>query len=141
MDIMTLINCNHACFFFFFNDTATTEIYTLSLHDALPIFAVRAETRNRSRVSMKARCVLIAQYAAEKFGPQVPVPGYWTLREVWREWFGPGGTRPRYDRAAADIGASKVHVVVHRPGQVIALDTTPLPVKVRDGVFGDPVSV
>jgi len=26
-------------FFFFFNDTATTEIYTLSLHDALPIFS------------------------------------------------------------------------------------------------------
>src|SRR2546426_5810587 len=25
-------------FFFFFNDTATTEIYTLSLHDALPIY-------------------------------------------------------------------------------------------------------
>src|SRR6267142_6944324 len=28
--------------FFFFNDTATTEIYTLSLHDALPIFADQA---------------------------------------------------------------------------------------------------
>src|SRR5437899_12512124 len=28
-------------FFFFFNDTATTEIYTLSLHDALPIFPHR----------------------------------------------------------------------------------------------------
>src|SRR2546427_7130523 len=28
-------------FFFFFNDTATTEIYTLSLHDALPISTVR----------------------------------------------------------------------------------------------------
>src|SRR3712207_9441182 len=27
-------------FFFFFNDPATTEIYTLSLHDALPIFVV-----------------------------------------------------------------------------------------------------
>src|SRR2546422_5582886 len=27
-------------FFFFFNDTATTEIYTLSLHDALPIWLV-----------------------------------------------------------------------------------------------------
>src|SRR5256885_16389354 len=27
--------------FFFFNDTATTEIYTLSLHDALPIYQVR----------------------------------------------------------------------------------------------------
>src|SRR5690349_21933286 len=29
--------------FFFFNDTATTEIYTLSLHDALPISLNRAE--------------------------------------------------------------------------------------------------
>src|SRR5260370_1827366 len=29
----------HSCFFFFFNDTATTEIYTLSLHDALPIIS------------------------------------------------------------------------------------------------------
>src|SRR6476620_12008292 len=28
-----------SCFSFFFNDTATTEIYTLSLHDALPIYA------------------------------------------------------------------------------------------------------
>src|SRR3712207_7819655 len=28
--------------FFFFNDTATTEIYTLSLHDALPIYAFTA---------------------------------------------------------------------------------------------------
>src|SRR3712207_8850145 len=28
-----------SCLFFFFNDTATTEIYTLSLHDALPISA------------------------------------------------------------------------------------------------------
>src|SRR3712207_7150131 len=30
--------CKHVFTFFFFNDTATTEIYTLSLHDALPIF-------------------------------------------------------------------------------------------------------
>src|SRR3712207_8939672 len=37
--------------FFFFNDTATTEIYTLSLHDALPICAARGarrSTRDRS---------------------------------------------------------------------------------------------
>src|SRR3712207_8028617 len=33
--------------YFFFNDTATTEIYTLSLHDALPIFPYGTE---RSRV-------------------------------------------------------------------------------------------
>src|SRR5688572_32965394 len=32
-------------FFFFFNDTATTEIYTLSLHDALPIFSSRRASR------------------------------------------------------------------------------------------------
>src|SRR5260221_5149345 len=32
--------CAHLAFFFFFNDTATTEIYTLSLHDALPILLV-----------------------------------------------------------------------------------------------------
>src|SRR5258705_4619225 len=37
------------CFFFFFNDTATTEIYTLSLHDALPI------RRRCSRISCRGR--------------------------------------------------------------------------------------
>src|SRR2546430_12807630 len=36
-------------FFFFFNDTATTEIYTLSLHDALPIFALAPEDVERLR--------------------------------------------------------------------------------------------
>src|SRR5256885_12369005 len=35
------MRCDPLCFcFFFFNDTATTEIYTLSLHDALPICSV-----------------------------------------------------------------------------------------------------
>src|SRR5256885_9945794 len=46
-------------FFFFFNDTATTEIYTLSLHDALPIsahlvgrhVADRADDDSRERVA------------------------------------------------------------------------------------------
>src|SRR5215208_2324818 len=33
----------HSAFFFFFNDTATTEIYTLSLHDALPIWGPPCE--------------------------------------------------------------------------------------------------
>src|SRR3712207_6912171 len=32
-------------FLFFFNDTATTEIYTLSLHDALPIWGAHAQRR------------------------------------------------------------------------------------------------
>src|SRR6266496_274639 len=36
------------CLFFFFNDTATTEIYTLSLHDALPIAMAASGRRSRS---------------------------------------------------------------------------------------------
>src|SRR5256885_3545849 len=43
--------------FFFFNDTATTEIYTLSLHDALPIY--------------------------ERFGPAAPAwPRDWNIRKM-----------------------------------------------------------
>src|SRR6266849_11135927 len=39
-----------AVIFFFFNETATTEIYTLSLHDALPIFQwLRPSRRGHSR--------------------------------------------------------------------------------------------
>src|SRR3712207_9079462 len=36
-------------FFFFFNDTATTEIYTLSLHDALPIYTGETVVTTRRR--------------------------------------------------------------------------------------------
>src|SRR5256885_13218542 len=42
------------CFFFFFNDTATTEIYTLSLHDALPISRPR-RARRHARAHERAR--------------------------------------------------------------------------------------
>src|SRR5947209_18955566 len=35
--------------FFFFNDPANTEIYTLSLHDALPIFLAANHSRQRAR--------------------------------------------------------------------------------------------
>src|SRR5256885_15127209 len=43
------------CLFFFFNDTATTEIYTLSLHDALPIsmFAVGTEIHLVNRMGKR----------------------------------------------------------------------------------------
>src|SRR5690242_21589696 len=36
------------CALFFFNDPATTEIYTLSLHDALPILAANSLARSRA---------------------------------------------------------------------------------------------
>src|SRR2546425_8763225 len=46
-------------FFFFFNDTATTEIYTLSLHDALPIFAaVREQDPETPVILMTAQASL-----------------------------------------------------------------------------------
>src|SRR3712207_8991774 len=38
---------------FFFNDTATTEIYTLSLHDALPIWTRAQETELASEVVLR----------------------------------------------------------------------------------------
>src|SRR6266540_2851784 len=105
------------------------------------ILAVREETLHRSKISMRARERLICQYVRERFGPQVPVPCYDTLLAVWTEWFGPGGARQRYARSAAAVEASGEHVVVHRPGQVVALDTSLLPVKVREHVFGEAVSV
>src|SRR2546430_12536108 len=42
-------------FFFFFNDTATTEIYTLSLHDALPISHL-AGVQHRRRGATRTHC-------------------------------------------------------------------------------------
>src|SRR3712207_8331233 len=41
--------------FFFFNDTATTEIYTLSLHDALPIFFLKDDAGDRDYEHLKAK--------------------------------------------------------------------------------------
>ena len=42
------------CLLFFFNDTATTEIYTLSLHDALPICQVVVLTASMDRAELLA---------------------------------------------------------------------------------------
>src|SRR3712207_8269019 len=46
----TLMTRSHACAFFFFNDTATPEIYTLSLHDSLPIFDFYASEHHATNV-------------------------------------------------------------------------------------------
>src|SRR5690349_24218083 len=60
--------------FFFFNDTATTEIYTLSLHDALPISpCVRARSicmlrtrRRRISLRMAATCSVTNRNRSEE---------------------------------------------------------------------------
>src|SRR2546421_10608855 len=46
--------------FFFFNDTATTEIYTLSLHDALPIFSTAGMMTIASPVVAELAVTLLA---------------------------------------------------------------------------------
>src|SRR5256885_10772316 len=58
-------------FFFFFNDTATTEIYTLSLHDALPIScSVRADDGGpglwRPLSSSEASCTIVGTISDRK---------------------------------------------------------------------------
>src|SRR2546430_12652131 len=62
---------------FFFNDTATTEIYTLSLHDALPISGGRGPHRGRSR-DVRARVRPVERPARRRAseacsGPRAPL--------------------------------------------------------------------
>src|SRR5574337_1755542 len=55
-DICIVPACRtHVLLFFFFNDTATTEIYTLSLHDALPILEPGALAHSGG-AHQRARC-------------------------------------------------------------------------------------
>ena len=55
---------------FFFNDPATTEIYTLSLHDALPIYAEQMAHVPSSMIH-------------SRFDPSCPLRGAWELAQVW----------------------------------------------------------
>src|SRR5256885_7548009 len=54
--------------FFFFNDTATTEIYTLSLHDALPIYPETAATAHYylGSIALQERQLDEAQHEFER---------------------------------------------------------------------------
>src|SRR6476661_7965257 len=87
--------------FFFFNDTATTEIYTLSLHDALPILDARPHTRPQ-RTGLPARAVghgVRRPSTARALGAVLRAPTHRSLRVV------PGlGTR-RVERADQPVQA------------------------------------
>src|SRR5258708_29294479 len=64
---------------FFFNDTATTEIYTLSLHDALPIFlsvvdcfdALTSDRPYRRRMTEEAALDIIVERRGRMYDPVV----------------------------------------------------------------------
>src|SRR3712207_9263912 len=80
---------------FFFNDTATTEIYTLSLHDALPIWIVGLKVRDLYEVPAAA-IVLTAHKELEKlvgtihqnnFKPHLD--GHWAYLVYAGLWYEP----------------------------------------------------
>src|SRR5689334_25420677 len=54
-DIVSALSFFYFIIFFFFNDTASTEIYTLSLHDALPISGSRCSAPAGPAASSRAR--------------------------------------------------------------------------------------
>src|SRR3712207_1061218 len=71
--------------FFFFNDTATTEIYTLSLHDALPIFApLAAVLAGRVRAALEVLDGLGRERDAERpADPDLGTRGVHGTSNVW----------------------------------------------------------
>src|SRR3989449_3121816 len=85
-------------FFFFFNDTATTEIYTLSLHDALPISVRHARSARLGRQRGGAR----------------PVPAVGVLHGLPVPLGGRGGGDVRPDAHAA-LAARAARVTATRP--------------------------
>src|SRR5256886_9821536 len=66
-----LINNQYISFFFFFNDTATTEIYPLPLHDALPISPTAPERQLMDDVRQRVRLWSATRpfYTDERHGP------------------------------------------------------------------------
>src|SRR5260370_40427137 len=52
--------------FFFFNDTATTEIYTLSLHDALPICLIETAIMAAEQVDAASAPAALAELVADR---------------------------------------------------------------------------
>src|SRR2546425_10457733 len=83
--------------FFFFNDTATTEIYTLSLHDALPILLARkvapqgeALKRLRLGTALLAVGVIVVNLFGRHIGGRIDLtPGNsFTLSDATRQVLG-----------------------------------------------------
>src|SRR5256885_6987334 len=85
--------------FFFFNDTATTEIYTLSLHDALPILdpiralpRARARERPRAAPGHRARRVGVGVLRSEEHTSELQSPCNLVCRllleKKWTRQFG-----------------------------------------------------
>src|SRR5260370_17049491 len=69
-----MLRVSFASSFFFFNDTATTEIYTLSLHDALPISSTmtrRAATERSTWWLRPEKCAATAPITSRRCTPSM----------------------------------------------------------------------
>src|SRR4051812_50172616 len=75
-------------FFFFFNDTATTEIYTLSLHDALPIFEMAATETITSIILIKLIRVSLGTVRHPRRFKIVVIDIQITLKQMLRDFIG-----------------------------------------------------
>src|SRR3712207_7487503 len=84
--------------FFFFNDTATTEIYTLSLHDALPIFREAAARASPGAEKDRPR---VARPRGPHDGGCAPEPGAPPS---------PRGARSREDRKSTRLNSSHANI-------------------------------
>src|SRR3712207_8151377 len=80
---------NYLCFF---NDTATTEIYTLSLHDALPIFHV------------------LPGEGGVPLGGYVPAQARLVTRHPYRHVVQVGGGEVRQDRKSTRLNSSHANI-------------------------------
>src|SRR5438034_7320791 len=67
--------------FCFFNDTATTEIYTLSLHDALPIFKLKSTRSVTSKPVCRNLVENAKQLSESHQGQNEPGPGSQTTSD------------------------------------------------------------
>src|SRR4028118_935229 len=97
---------------FFFNDTATTEIYTLSLHDALPIYPYGEHDFGAVRVQGHTVLFKIDSYEDRKSGSAgMPRPISYAVFCLKKTIHYTNTSYPRHDRT---LSASTVLVIVSR---------------------------
>src|SRR5256884_4219342 len=94
-------------FFFFFNDTATTEIYTLSLHDALPISIARYYTPSGRLIQRDYKSISLLEYYERKI-PEHPTEV--RLTDSGRQVTGGGGITPDIDRKSTRLNSSHGYI-------------------------------
>src|SRR5260221_315510 len=119
-----------ALLFFFFNDTATTEIYTLSLHDALPIYDFVDAARHPDAV-VPAGLLIARPEAPLFFGNADPV--FAAIRERLQSLPSPRGVVLSLEDSA-DLDATSVEALCDFAAQLRQLGVPLALARVKDPV-------